>query len=924
MAENTIDNLSIQVVASAERVISTFNRLASGASGLRGAARGAAGAMQDMAQGARDAGTATQEAGTQSGKARPNIKGVGKDAKDAGENAKKGSSGLATFWQSLKRIAYYRMIRSIIKGIGQAFREGAQNMYQWSSANPSLSDFAKNMNRIATSVLYLKNSLGALLEPIVRILTPVIEWVIDKLVWLIDKVNQFFAALSGAETYTAAKKVATTWGDAADDVASSTHKAAEDIRRTLLGFDEINRLDKPNSGSYGGGGGTPSMSAAAQDMFEERPLEGWAKAISDFIRRIKDFFDGIFGPIKQLFTDAGSAFDDLNRSLDAAQQEDKTVNINVKINTTAEKLWNDFVDEWNAIKDKILFFKISPTPPVDLLWNQIKNAWDSVDHTLGFLIETASSANGHWKYFKNDWDKEDHTVGFVIKSASSANGHWDVFKKAWDKEDRTVGFLIKTASSAKGHWDNFKKDWDNLESNTVGFLIKTASSANGHWNVFKKEWDAGDRKVGFTIKTASTADGHWSVFKKAWDAGDRIVGFIIKTASSANGHWDTFKKAWVAEDRKVGFIITTASSANGHWDVFKKEWVDGNRKVGFIITTASTANGHWDTFKKEWDAGDRTVYVDVQLKKKDWTTVTDFVDDSFGGATGGGGKTSGGGAGRTYSITADVVKGNAWASTIGGTITYLGLNDLTTSITTSLKKVSEWKTQGIGKYLDITTQTPKVNVDLNKKWGKKTPVDYLGLSGLSTTIKVGLRADGSKLKLRVSKGEATIQSATKRTENVEQTKALGGVFSNGRWSNIPQYANGTLNAGTIFAAGEAGPEVVGHVGGRTEVLNKSQLASAMFSAVQAAMAPAAANFASAAQSMGVANVSFDFETLAEMVRQGVEQAMARSNDYDRQKVALLQQINEKDYNPEISTSSINKAQQRMNRRAGTTIVPVGT
>ena len=152
----------------------------------------------------------------------------------------------------------------------------------------------------------------------------------------------------------------------------------------------------------------------------------------------------------------------------------------------------------------------------------------------------------------------------------------------------------------------------------------------------------------------------------------------------------------------------------------------------------------------------------------------------------------------------------------------------------------------------------------------------------------------------------------------------GGVFSNGRWSDIPQYANGTLNAGTIFAAGEAGPEVVGHVGGRTEVLNKSQLASAMFSAVQAAMAPAAANFASAAQSMGVTDAGVDMEMLAEMVRQGVEQAMGRQNELDRQRNEYLRQINEKDYNPEISTSSINKAQQRMNRRAGTTIVPVGT
>lgn len=67
-------------------------------------------------------------------------------------------------------------------------------------------------------------------------------------------------------------------------------------------------------------------------------------------------------------------------------------------------------------------------------------------------------------------------------------------------------------------------------------------------------------------------------------------------------------------------------------------------------------------------------------------------------------------------------------------------------------------------------------------------------------------------------------------------RANGGVFKNGIWKDIPQYAVGGFPShGTIFAAGEAGPEIVGHVGGRTEVLNQSQLASTMYSAVVAAM-----------------------------------------------------------------------------------------
>ena len=56
------------------------------------------------------------------------------------------------------------------------------------------------------------------------------------------------------------------------------------------------------------------------------------------------------------------------------------------------------------------------------------------------------------------------------------------------------------------------------------------------------------------------------------------------------------------------------------------------------------------------------------------------------------------------------------------------------------------------------------------------------------------------------------------------------------WRNIPAYAGGTSKAhGSLFLAGEAGPEAIGHINGRTEVLNKSQLAAAMYSAVVAGM-----------------------------------------------------------------------------------------
>lgn len=91
--------------------------------------------------------------------------------------------------------------------------------------------------------------------------------------------------------------------------------------------------------------------------------------------------------------------------------------------------------------------------------------------------------------------------------------------------------------------------------------------------------------------------------------------------------------------------------------------------------------------------------------------------------------------------------------------------------------------------------------------------------------------------------------------SIFRKKAEGGAFYGGSWHDIPQfheggivkpnmmmnfdmvprYAGGTLDGGSMFIAGEAGPELVGHVGGRTEVLNQSQLASVMQSAVASGM-----------------------------------------------------------------------------------------
>lgn len=98
-----------------------------------------------------------------------------------------------------------------------------------------------------------------------------------------------------------------------------------------------------------------------------------------------------------------------------------------------------------------------------------------------------------------------------------------------------------------------------------------------------------------------------------------------------------------------------------------------------------------------------------------------------------------------------------------------------------------------------------------------------------------------------------MNNAVQSVKNWLGIREKGGVLTvGGNWRDIPQfaaggiirdiagkvqaYAGGTARAhGSLFLAGEAGPEVVGHVNGRTEVLNRSQIASAIYSAVLAGM-----------------------------------------------------------------------------------------
>lgn len=223
---------------------------------------------------------------------------VGKATRTAGKEASKASGFFGKFFKSIGRIAFYRFLRSVLKAITQGLKEGIQNLYKYSDAINGT--FAKSMDTLATSMQYLKNGFATAFAPLIELVVPWIDAAVDKIVEFINAMNEMFAYLSGKNSFTKAIKVAKKYGDEIDGVK----KSADEAKKSLMGFDEINRLTDSNNGSGSGSADDATM------MFEEEVVDigealgKWkipvelTNGIDDLKVKLKNAFDGInFGRI---------------------------------------------------------------------------------------------------------------------------------------------------------------------------------------------------------------------------------------------------------------------------------------------------------------------------------------------------------------------------------------------------------------------------------------------------------------------------------------------------------------------------------------------------------------------------------------------------------------------------------------------------
>lgn len=186
------------------------------------------------------------------------------------------------FKGGLKNILKYafgiRSLYMLVNKLRNALKEGFKNLAQYDDqTNASLS-------AIMSSLTQFKNSMATAFAPILNVVAPILVTLINYLTKAATALAHFFASFTGQSSVVVSKKVNQDYAASLNANASSADKADKankKLKNTLMGFDQINKLDdnSDSDSDSSSGGLSPS------DMFETTGIDS---NVSNFVRKVKE------------------------------------------------------------------------------------------------------------------------------------------------------------------------------------------------------------------------------------------------------------------------------------------------------------------------------------------------------------------------------------------------------------------------------------------------------------------------------------------------------------------------------------------------------------------------------------------------------------------------------------------------------------
>lgn len=479
-------------------------------------------------------------------------------------------SRMGGIFRTLGMTARFMFDSFLIRGALDGAKEGMQNLAQYSgTTNASLSV-------LMSSLTQLKNALATAFAPILNAVAPLLDIMIQKVTHAVSALGMLFASLTGQKSFTAAKKVNQDYAASLNnnaDKAKKANKENQKLQKTLLGFDQINKLDD-QSGSNANdtaaediGGLTPA------DMFEEVPI---LNSISDFASKIKEaWHNADFAEIGQIVGNK------LNKALEGIPWENIRNTLN-KVAKSIATFLNGFIEtvDWNLVGSTLsegvnTVFEAANTFAKNFHWGALGDAvsngingalnkldWDLIKDTihnvtsglidvLNKFVENAEWAkigktitecfNAKLEFFytavtKFKWKELGQSLGDMLNGAIKAAD----FNKAGTTLGRAVSGVVSTIRETvkKTKWNKLAKDFANglntavkeIDIPSIGDgLAEVVNSALSMLKEFIKtfDWKTLGKEIATGVSNAITGIKWEDVWKTLSDAVKGLLDFLI-------------------------------------------------------------------------------------------------------------------------------------------------------------------------------------------------------------------------------------------------------------------------------------------------------------------------------------------------------------------------------------------------------------
>ena len=449
--------------------------------------------------------------------------------------------GIVMTEANLEAYALSQGITKSYNAMSQAEKVALRYSFVLNATKGAQGDFARTSNNWANQVRILKeqfkelagiigNGLLKVLQPLIILLNKVLGLAIS----VANSLSQAFGGKKIKESSTSVSNMASGMSDiasGAEDTSSgldSADKSAKKLKRTLAGFDQLNVLSTPDSGSTssGAGGGDITGLANASYISTEEEVESGVSKADEYFKQVSEIYHKWFDNLPKLKInfDKEQALEDIKgigldvlNTISGLGSFVITIGINLANDLDIGKLANDFISLVKSVTglassltDVLVpafekLYDIGLKPVVEWIGEKVHDAFKTLS---GIIDDFAKFVEDNAEGFKA-WGE---ILGVVAKAIWSiiepmADAAWNTFKglilaiyevfKLLLKILLEVGkALVKVVKDPKQAWDDFKNYvgsfFDNMKNKAGSAVsgIKEAFKGIPEWfrTTFTKAW----------------------------------------------------------------------------------------------------------------------------------------------------------------------------------------------------------------------------------------------------------------------------------------------------------------------------------------------------------------------------------------------------------------------------------------------------